>query len=403
MLFQLAYRNIWRNKRRTLITAASVLFAVFFAVVMKSIQVGAWDHMVNNVVSFYFGYAQIHQDGYWDEQTIDKAFPIEERLTDLENEDNIESLVPRLESFALASCRDKSKGVLLIGVDPEKENQLSNLENRVIAGNYFGDGKGVLIAEGLSEYLRLGLGDTIIFISQGYHGANAAGKYSVSGIVSFGSPELNDQLAFMPLKEAQWFYAAEGLITSLVVNPVDPDIIKKTVAGISAKLPGDTYEVMDYEELIPDLIQAKELDIAGGLVIIIILYAIIAFGIFGTMLMMVKEREFEFGILKAIGMHARQINWMLWMETAFLGILGCLGGALLALPLVYYLTVNPITFSGEMAEAYEKFGVAAELPATVDPMIFLNQAIVVILMVTIMALYPMFKIRKLKSVEAMRA
>jgi ABC-type lipoprotein release transport system permease subunit len=288
-------------------------------------------------------------------------------------------------------------------VDPEKENQLSNLENRVIAGNYFGDGKGVLIAEGLSEYLRLGLGDTIIFISQGYHGANAAGKYSVSGIVSFGSPELNDQLAFMPLKEAQWFYAAEGLITSLVVKPVDPDIIKKTVAGISAKLPGDTYEVMDYEELIPDLIQAKELDIAGGLVIIIILYAIIAFGIFGTMLMMVKEREFEFGILKAIGMHARQINWMLWMETAFLGILGCLGGALLALPLVYYLTVNPITFSGEMAEAYEKFGVAAELPATVDPMIFLNQAIVVILMVTIMALYPMFKIRKLKSVEAMRA
>ena len=403
LILKLSYKNIWRNKRRTLITAASILFAVFFAVLMKSIQVGAWDYMVDQVVNYYFGYGQIHTKGYWDEQNIDKAFQIDEKWDQyIDPKKGVEDLVPRLESFALAAKGENSKGTLLIGVDPDKEDLLTHLSSRVIKGQYFKGQNGLLVAEDLADYLKVAVGDTMVLISQGYHGVNAAGKYAITGIVSFGSPELNGQMAILTLPAAQEFYGAPGMATSLVIKTNQPDNIQRTVARLRKQLDSEEYEVLDYEELMPELIEARKLDEAGGYIIILILYAIIGFGIFGTMLMMIKEREYEFGILKAIGMKPGQINWMIWLETLFLGLLGCIAGMIVALPLVYYLTVNPIRFSGEMAEAYEKFGVEAVLPATVDISVFLTQALVIFIMITITGLYPMWKILKMKPVEAMR-
>lgn len=403
MIPKLAYQNIWRNKRRTLITAASILFAVFFAVVMKSIQVGAWGYMVDQVVNYYFGYGQIHTEGYWEEQNIDKAFSLEEDWDRYINpKKGIEDLVPRLESFALAAREENSKGTLLIGVDPAREDGLTHLARRVTKGKYFNGQQGLLVAEGLAEYLEVGVGDTMVLISQGYHGVNAAGKYPVTGLVSFGSPELNSQMAFMTLEEAQEFYGAPGMATSLVLKTNNPDNIKMIVNRLRRQVDTEKYEVLDYEELMPELIEARELDKAGGTIIILILYAIIGFGIFGTLLMMLKEREYEFGILKAIGMRTGQINSMVWLETIFLGLLGCAAGMVVALPVVYYLTVNPIRFTGEIAQAYEKFGVEAVLPATIDPVVFGMQALVIFIMITAMAFYPMWKISQLKPVEAMR-
>ena len=401
MLLKLAYRNIWRNKRRTLITAASIMFAVFFAVVMRSIQVGAWQKMIDSVVHFYFGYAQVQTEKYWEDKSIDDALLFDDALKErLLAIDGVETLVPRIESFGLAAYEEQSRGALIVGVDPEAENELSNLSTRVVEGSYLRNGD-VLLTSGLAGYLGLGVGDTVVFLSQGYHGTNAAGKFPVGGIVSFPSPELNKQMAFISLPDAQWFFGADNLVTSLVIDPADPDEIKKLTAVMQRELATDDFVVKDYEELIPGLLQAKAYDEAGSYIILAVLYAIVGFGIFGTILMMLKERNFEFGVLKAIGMKTRQLQWMLWLETSFLSIIGCLMGAAISLPLVYYLFINPITFTGEMAEAYEKFGVDAVMPATVDPMIFLYQALVILVMNTIMNLYPLFKLKQIQPMEAL--
>ena len=118
--------------------------------------------------------------------------------------------------------------------------------------------------------------------------------------------------------------------------------------------------------------------------------------------MMLKEREYEFGILKAIGMRSSKLNLMLWLETILLGIMGCIAGTVVAFPLVYYYYKNPIQLSGQMAEAYEKFGVEPLLPASIHPSIFITQALVVFFLITVLAIYPMIKLYKLKPVEAMR-
>lgn len=401
-IIKLAVRNIWRNKRRTLITAASILFAVFFAVAISSIQEGTWNHMVDSVVHYHFGYAQIHKNGYWDDKSIDNAFDPVPALASLEGQKKVAQLVPRIESFALASSGVFTKGTMVIGIDPLKEDRLTRTQSRVTEGTYLQSGDdGALVADDLAKYLKLTVGDTLILISQGYHGINAAGKFPVRGLVHFGSPELSKQLIYIDLEKAKWFYGTEGLVTTLVVDTEDPASIKSTVAHIRHKL-GPEYEALDYEEMLPDLIQAKEVDTAGSQIILLILYVIIGFGIFGTILMMLKEREYEFGILKAIGMHSRQLNLMLWLETIFLGMIGCLAGILVAFPIVYYFYLHPIQLSGQMAQAYEKFGVEPILPASIAPGIFISQALVVFLMITLLAIYPMLKIHKLKPVEAMR-
>ncbi len=403
-ILKLASRNIWRNRRRTFITAASILFAVFFAVAISSIQHGTWDHMVNSVVHYHFGYIQIHKNGYWDDQIIDNVFDPSEVVSRESNYNGISQMVPRIESFALASYGTSTKGSLVLGIDPDREAHLTQPDTRVAEGQYLKkEDKGALIAGGLAAYLNIGVGDTLVLISQGYHGINSAGKFPVRGLVELASPDLNKQLVYIGLEQAKWFYGTEGQVTTIVADIEDPGELSGIVSSLRADLDTAQYEVMDYKEMMPDLIKAREVDTAGSQIILMILYFIIGFGIFGTILMMLKEREYEFGILKAIGMKTGKLSLMVWLETIFLGVIGCVAGILFSLPLVYYFYKNPIELTGKMAEAYEKFGVQALLPASMEPSIFLNQAVVIFLMITVLSVYPIFKLAKLKPVDAMRA
>ncbi|MCB0707305.1 MAG: ABC transporter permease [Saprospiraceae bacterium] len=407
-VLKIAWRNIWRNKRRTLITAGSIFFAVLLSILMMSIQKGAWDKMIDNVVNFYFGYGQIHLDGYWDEQTIDKSFALTPELRNLPDKTpDLGGITPRLETFALGSHETYSYVVRLVGMDPAAENQLTGLSDRIIEGEYLTpEDKGIIIAEGVAEKFKVGISDTLVLIGQGYHGVNAAGKYPVKGIVRFGSPDLNKVMVYLPLLEAQRMHGAEGLINSIALNVSNrkdvPGVLKKVRAGIDT----EKYEVMSWQEMMPELLEAREVDTAGNLVILFILYVIITFGIFGTILMMTKEREYEFGVLTAIGMRREKLGIIIWIETVILGLVGVVAGSLASLPLVIYLNHNPLNFnnmSEEMASTYEKFGFDPVFPAAIAPEIFWNQAILVLIITTILALYPLIKISRLKPVEAMRA
>ncbi len=404
-IIKLAWRNIWRNKRRTFITAASIVLAVLLSNVMTSMQKGTWDNMVDSVVNTFFGYAQIHANGYWEEQTLDKAFQPDDKLNELGVQvKSIESIIPRLESFALASYETKTQGVLVIGIDPVKENDMTGLEKKMTAGQFLAEGdNAVLVGEGVAENMKLGIGDTLVLLSQGYRGVNAAGKYPIKGLVRFGSPQLNKQMVYMPLPIAQQFFGAEDLVTTMALKIGNKKEVEETIKAVKTNISPEKYEVLNWEEMIPDLVQARELDTASNKFVLYILYLIVGFGIFGTILMMTKEREYEFGVLTAIGMQRNKLSFMVWLETTLLGLFGSVVGILLSIPIVYYMYSNPIQLTGEMASAYDKFGVEPIMKAVFDPQIFLQQAIIIFIITTILAIYPIWKIRNLKAVEMMRA
>ena len=400
---KLAWRNIWRSKRRSLITAASILFAVFFACAMRSIQLGAYGNMIDNVVGFYLGYIQIHQDGYWEERSLDKSFVFTDNLIGSKEEAEGITFIPRIESFGLVSVGNLTKGAMVVGIEPDRERLLTEVDKKIVEGSYLNhDDKSILLAEGLASYFKVSVGDTLIIISQGYHGINAAAMYPIKGLMKFGSPELNDRLIYLPLKEAKWFYGTGDLITTVAIALDDYDRVDDVKSMLAASLDNEEYEVMDWTEMMPELVQLIEFDSAGGQIMLFILYVIISFGVFGTILMLSKERQHEFGVLLAIGMKRRRLQVVTWLEIMMLGFLGAFSGILLSFPLIFYFHVNPLRFTGKIADAYEKFGMEAIFPFSIEPGLFITQAVTVFVIVSVISIYPMVMISRLKVVKAMR-
>lgn len=406
MYLKLAWRNIWRNKRRTLITIASVFFAVLLAIVTRSTQIGSYDNMIQNAVGFHTGYIQIHQKGYWDEKVLDNSMTIGEDLEEKLNADkNVVHYVPRIESFVLASSGETSKGTMIMGIDPEKENHVTKAAEKVVEGNYFetDNDDGVLIAQGMANSLGLGLNDTLVLFGQGYHGMMAAGKYPVQGIMKFGSPDLNSSIVYLPIKRAQTLFSAEDLVTSVVLMIKKPDAADKVSDELKAILDNEKYEVMTWKEMLPEMIQMIEMDSAGGIIMIGILYAVIAFGVFGTLLMMMNERRHEFGILVGIGMKRAQLAIIVLIETLIMAFVGALAGIAGAIPIVGWFHNHPIRFSGEMAKMAEMYNMEAIMPFSVSPGIFITQAYSVLILASILSLFPVISLLRMKALNALRS
>ena len=378
-------------------------FAVILATSMRSMQLGSYDNMVNNVVRFYTGYAQIHKAGFWEEQSLENSMVYESSVFDSKiKSDRIELLIPRLESFALASKELSTRGVMVVGVDVNKEKRLTELDKKLISGSYFSnDDKSVLLTSDLASYLNTQPGDTMVIIGQGYHGASAAGKYAVKGIVKFNSPELNKRFVFLPLPEAQWLFAAENRITALVVM-TQPDQVNKVTRFLSETL-GEEYEIMGWKEMLPEIVQAIEADNIGGIIVLAILYIVIGFGIFGTVLMMTAERRHEFGVLIALGMKRYKLILVITLESIMMTILGVIAGVAASLPLIIWFHFNPIPLSDQLAQVSESYGLEAIIPFSVAPEIFGYQALAVLAIGLVAIFYPVFKISKMKPSEAMRS
>lgn len=403
MLLKFAWRNIWRNRSRSLITMSAIGSAVLLAVVTVSLQKGVWENLVKNLVSLYTGYAQVHAKGYWDEQTLENSFEIKEDINQLvAGTPGIQSMTHRLETFALASSGPKTRGCLVVGIEPKSENALTQLASKVRSGEMLhSESEAALLAEGLAEKLKLGLGDTLVLLTQGYYGSTAAIKVPIQGLLHFGSPELNDRIAYVPLAVAQHWLDAPGRATSLVIGLERAQLLPGVDKALKKTLPPE-YEALTWKEMMPEITQHIEADSVGMYIMLGILYMLISFGIFSTLLMMLAERQREFGMLTALGMPPRAIARVVLAETVFLTLSGCLAGIALSYPAVWYLYKYPIVFSGDLAETYERFGFEPVFPAIIKASIFTNQTLVVLCIGLVLAIYPVLRVLHINAVEAMR-
>ncbi|MCB9235109.1 MAG: ABC transporter permease [Bacteroidia bacterium] len=403
MLLKLAWRNLWRNKRRTLITMGSVFFAVIFAVNMKAIKEGSYTRIMDNMIGKFVGYVKIQGAGYREEQTLDNSFADGEQLRQsILSDERVAGMVPKIETVSLISSNEFTKVGMVIGTDPELEDEMSGLHGRVREGDYFSNEKaGVLIGIGLAKSLKVGVGDTLVIIGQGFHAVSAAGKYPVDGIIKLGSPDLNKRVVYLPLAECQRLFGMEERLTSYSLRLHQPGAARAVTQSLKEKLPAEV-EVMSWNEVMPEIEKMIESDRAEAYVLMTILYMIITFGIFGTVLMMVAERQHEFGVLVAIGMKKRLLATVVSIEVVLIAISGALVGMLGALPTVIYFYLNPIQLGGEMQKMSEDMGFEAVLQYSNDPMIFVNQGLIVAFLACLVAIYPFFKISGMKAIEAMR-
>lgn len=467
---KLAWRNLWRNRRRTLITSASVFFAVFFALVMRSVQLGTYDHMYKNAIDSYSGYIQVQHPDFWDEKIVDNSFPYAPELEQqVLADENVIATIPRFESFALASNGPQTKGVLVMGVDPEKERHLSKIADKMVQFRLssesitqiqqdsdlpdkikelaplfeqsaytnssrlqldlgikdkeapqwmpaieqytrFENGAiemgepGVWLGSKLASYLQLGISDTIVLFSQGYHATTAAGKYEIKGIVKLPLPDIDNKIVYMPLDICQGLYNAENNLTSLALAVDDnrDKAIAKTVNRLAA-LVSEEQRVMEWREMNEVMVSQMDADNKGGMIMLGILYLVIAFGVFGTVLMLTAERKREFGVLVAIGMQKKKLASVMSLEMLLIGLLGMLTGAAVATLLILYGLEHPLLFKGEVAKMFEEYGMEPKLAFWSIDTYYIWQILIVLVMVLVAIGYPIRKILGLKVVNALRA
>ena len=401
--FKLAWRNIWRNKRRTLLTASSIFLAIFLSLLVRSLQTGWFDNLIAISIQSYTGHIQIHKKGYWDDRDINNSMPFNDSLTaTIRSVKNVDKTVPRLEYFALSSYGKQTKAVMIAGTDPEKEDALTRLSRKVIKGRYLDkNGNGILVSGGLASFLGITTGDTLVLLGQGYHGVSAAGKFPVSGIVHFPTPQLDNQMVYMNLPAAQNFFSAENRITSLSLTVTNPDEINSTVTSLKSKIRGDHYEIMRWDEMMVEVMQALKAKTGGGMIIIAILYMIVGFGIFGTVIMMTNERTKEFGVMVSVGMQKTRLAFILTLEMIFIGLIGSLSGVAVAMPIMLYFNIYPVHVWGSLAQAFISFGLEPLMPLAIKPGFILLNVIIVIVIVALTCIYPIRKAIKLKVVESL--
>jgi putative ABC transport system permease protein len=405
LYISLAWRNLWRNRRRTLLTSGSVLFALVLALFMESMNTGQHEQIINNTLRFGTGYLQIQDTAFKESPSIDYAFYYSEDLNSILNNklDNESWPIPRLESFVLAAGEQNTKGALIIGIDPEAENRMNGFMRYLSEGKLFEQGAAeCIMGEGLAKRLGLSPGDTVVFIGQGFRGMQAAGKYLVSGLLKLPMNALNDQLVYMDLDEASWLFSSEGRITSLLIMSPTDAAAKQIQSNVADELKNMDLAIYHWTELQPDLVKALAFDSVSGKIFQLILYLVISFGIFGTILTMTLERQNEFAILISIGMKRSQLAFICLLETLFISFLGVIAGIIVGFPVLLYFYYNPIPLSGDLASMVQEFGMEPFLTFSLAPPVFIFQALTMLVISLIITTYPVWRSFTLPILENIR-
>jgi ABC-type lipoprotein release transport system permease subunit len=366
-------------------------------------QQGYYDYMIDASVRMYTGYIQVHGKEYWEKRSLEESMTLDDKkIKEIENIEGVTLTAKRFETFSLLSYEKTTKVAQVVGINPESEAKLTGLKDKLIKGEYLtNDSKGVLLAEGLAELLNVDLGDTIVIYGQGYHGVTAAELVPIQGIIKFTLPELNKSMSYLAIPYAQWVYSAPNRLTSLSIMIESPKMLDEINSNIK-NLFDESYEVMTWRDLSPELVQSIQIDNAQGIIMLGILYLVIAFGIFGTIMMMTAERVKEFGILISVGMRKWKLYMVTIFETFFISFIGVLAGSLVSLPLIIYFVNNPIPLTGEYAEAILAWGFEPILPFAIYPGMFFAQMWTVLAIALLSGFYPVNFIRKLEAVEALR-
>lgn len=403
MLFKLAWRNLWRQKRRTLLTASALSLALILSLAMRSLQEGTYASNIDNSARFYTGLIQLQHIDFSNSHSIDDLLPASrDFIAPVVNEPKITDVIPRLESFALAAAGDKSKGVMVLGIDPVKEDQYSGLSEKITQGDYLTSGEAqVLVGASLARTMKLTLGDELVLYGQGFRGQTAAGLYTVKGIISFPLPQLESQLVYLPLGEAQQLFSTGEQVTNWVLHTDKLSDVEDVVEQLKAIYP-ESVSVQDWQQLSPETAQQIQMDKVGGIFLMYILYGVVGFGLFATIMMMTLERQREFGVMLATGMQRGRLLLLVSIESLLIAMLGIVIGMLVVTPVLTYLLYHPIQLTGETAKLMVDAGFEPILPVMMAPSLYLNQIAIVLLMLVLCLIYPMIRIGRLNLVNALK-
>jgi putative ABC transport system permease protein len=402
----LAWRNLWRQPRRTWLTTGAMVFSNTLLVFMISLQFGMYGLMIDNTLHAFTGHLQVQAPGYVDDQkmrqTVSNIVPLADTMRD---EFPDEQIAARASGFALISSEERSYGVAIVGVQPEFEPDVSTLPGLVSRGRFLDDDKAaeIIIGAALARNLKVDVGDELTLLGSGFDGSFAAAVVTIAGIFDSGVADFDRSIAEIPLGFFQDMFYMDGRGHEIVFNNGGIRGVAELESRVEAALPvGQDLVVHDWDRLQPGLKQAIQADMSSAFFMYGILVILVAFSVLNTQLMSVLERTREFGIVMALGLTPGRLGRLVLLETAIMGFLGLLLGAILGGLVTAWLSVHGFSFPG-MEDMGAKFNLPSRFYPEISALSLLAGPIVVFVFTIVAAVYPALRLHRLNPVDAMRA
>ena len=402
MIPKIAFRNIFRQKRRTILTALAMI--VGFA--LLSLTIGLSDGAYGNIIAMFtrnrIGHIQVHRDGYLDKpslyKTIDNTPAVGETI---QNIVGVEAWSPRVYGAGLGSVGEKSTAVQIIGVDVARETAATRFDQKVVEGSTLPEipSHEAVIGKGLAKIVSATIDSEIVIVSQGADGSIANDVYKIVGIAESGD-DLTDRMAcYLHIEDAQELLVLDGRVHEIVVIVSNINRVDKITSAIETQLNDSTLDVAPWQVIAKSFYRAMRLDQQGDAIGRLVIMLIVAIGVFNTVLMSVLERTREYGVLKAVGTKPVQIFWLVVCEVIIIALGSICVGAILGSLLNYLFSIYGITYPQEITYGGMKL---KTLYAEVNVRCLVIPAITVMLSATIVSLFPAIKAARIMPAKAMR-
>ena len=404
IFLKISWRNLWRNRRRTVVTLLAIVFATFLFVFTRGMQFGTYAATIRMTAEQFSGYLQIQHPDYLNNPGLHKSFPLTRRLIDpIRKLPMVTGFAPRLYAEGLAGLNHNAVGLTLMGIDPVLEKTVTQLHSKIKKGRFLTSAsrQEVVLGETLLKNLGGNIGDHIVVLSQGFDGSLGNMKFTIVGAIKTGSRELDQYTAIMGLKDLQELLSMDNRIHAIVIHLQHLRHLPETRQRLQMVLFPDLV-VRSWDEVLPDLKQSIELDNVGGLLFLIILVIVVAFGILNTLLMSVTERFREFGVLLSLGLSNLRLAQIVLLESLYMTTMGIAIGLLLGYAANYFVVLHPIPLGEKLATISQEYGFAPKIYSTVEPWIFIQSFQYIFLIALLATLYPIYKVMKLEPLKGIR-
>jgi ABC-type lipoprotein release transport system permease subunit len=402
----LGWRNLWRQKRRSLVVILSITIGVVLMLLQIAIMNGMITQMLENNISTKLGHISIAKKGFFDDMKLESNFLPDPRMLDrIRKEKNVVAVAPRVKAFAMIRTSEASRGVIVMGIYPDREKNISKINEYTLneeGSRYLDDpsANDILISKTLAEKLDVAVGDKVVLLVQDEDNEMTGVGLTVRGLFQTPVRDYDNGVVYMGIKRLQEITGLKDNVSEVMVIVKNKDIVDSVKPRIMKSVADDNLEILTWKEMAPFLLSAIAMIDKQMIVFYFIVFITIIFSIANTLIMSIMERFHELGVMKSIGTRPSQIFFIIMFEAMNLGAVGLAAGVVVSIAAVNILAINGIDFSLFM-EAMRQWGAGS----VIYPLIYVKDIIISIVVVELTtllaAMYPALKAARIKPLEAL--
>jgi ABC-type lipoprotein release transport system permease subunit len=406
VFIMISWRNMWRQKRRSLVVILSMAVGIFAMIFSIGFMNGMTVQMVENTINTTLGHIAVHGKGYQEAMKLEFNFFPEERYYRIMKETkSIKGFAPRVKTKGMISSSDSSRGVMIMGIDPDREKTVSSIFDYTMktgGSRFLSDSstEEVLISKSLADKLDLMLGDRVVLRITDEHNDLSGYGLRIAGFFESPVEAFDSYVVIVGLRNLQKITGLDRNITEIVVRTESRDAVDSVKHYLSSSIKNDRLEVLSWKDMEPSLVSYIKLQDKIIYIFFMIMFITVIFSIANTLIMSIMERFHELGVMKCIGTRPSHIFFMVLFEAINLGMVGLIAGLAVTVPLTLLLGATGIDFSFA-TDAMRKW----KIGTTVYPLIFMKDIIaataVVIITTVVASIYPAAKAARIKPLEAL--